>query len=314
MHLRSRPLLWLSLGVALGLLLSDPAPDASIQDQPPPKPETFLPRDTARMYPRPKAEIWRTVLVWLKAQKIATDKVDQDLQLVVTKPIVVTRKTFGFDAIAIDPSLVFAQTRVYIFVSPFIEPARVYVASTADGRVTDEPREDPLSFNRLSYYQPVIGEWVLKQISAQVGTEGEAIPTAWAPRRALARTLAPNPGDPCLSEEFAAMVRGKRWRPEDLVDPKKRFELQPVYPTDLIAQRRTGLLELDAVVNEDGLTRVNRVMPGDPLPSAFVTAARGAVSFWRYQPAIIGACPIECGLTIYVNFKLRTGTSAHGPS
>jgi protein TonB len=61
-----------------------------------------------------------------------------------------------------------------------------------------------------------------------------------------------------------------------------------------------GVVELDAIINRQGLIREVKVLSGDPLLTA---SAVKAVEQWRYRPTLLNGVPVEVIIRIEINFK-----------
>lgn len=88
----------------------------------------------------------------------------------------------------------------------------------------------------------------------------------------------------------------------DVREPKKIFDVVPVYPALARAGRIEGIVILDAVINVRGEVERLRVLRSMPLLDA---AAVDAVQRWRYTPTLLNGVPVPVLLTITVRFTLR---------
>jgi protein TonB len=84
-------------------------------------------------------------------------------------------------------------------------------------------------------------------------------------------------------------------------EPKKVFDVQPVYPPIAIAARKAGTVILEAVIDESGAVARLRVLKSEPLLDE---AALSAVRRWRYTPTLLNNAPIPILMTITVRFTL----------
>jgi TonB family protein len=71
------------------------------------------------------------------------------------------------------------------------------------------------------------------------------------------------------------------WLASDQAQRRLRNRIEPQYPADALAARRSGDVALEILVAEDGSVALIRTLSGDPLLAA---AAAAAVRQWRYEP------------------------------
>lgn len=126
---------------------------------------TVFPSWMARMYLRPNAVVWNAVQSVLKNSKLRTARVDNRRQFVTTQSVDLDPGRFGFGVEVLRPrpnvgldvvsqGMGFARAQLLILVSPFVEPARVYVGSIVDAR-------NATQYFRL-YGVPEVGMWFLR--------------------------------------------------------------------------------------------------------------------------------------------------------
>ncbi len=84
--------------------------------------------------------------------------------------------------------------------------------------------------------------------------------------------------------------------------PRLLRRIDPNYPEKLRADKKGGLVILQAVINEQGaVTQPAIVRHSDP---EFESAALEAVRQWRYEPATLAGKPVRVYLTITVTFQV----------
>ena len=76
----------------------------------------------------------------------------------------------------------------------------------------------------------------------------------------------------------------------------------PVYPTIARAQRISGEVKIDALVEANGSVSSMKIVAGPPL---LQQAAMDALRHWRYQPAQLDGKAVPMHLTVTVQFKLQ---------
>jgi periplasmic protein TonB len=86
------------------------------------------------------------------------------------------------------------------------------------------------------------------------------------------------------------------------VDPAMLIHrVEPIYPTLMRQIRRTGRVELRAVIATDGSIQSLRVVSGDP---GFYQSALDAVGQWRYRPTVLNGNPVEVDTFITVIYSM----------
>lgn len=76
--------------------------------------------------------------------------------------------------------------------------------------------------------------------------------------------------------------------------------VQPIYPKMAAVRGDSGVVTVEATVNEQGKVVAARAVDG---PASLRTAAAEAVSAWRYQPATLNGKPIVVHVTVKLMFK-----------
>jgi len=95
----------------------------------------------------------------------------------------------------------------------------------------------------------------------------------------------------------------KRRIHETQIDPALLVRrVEPVYPTLAHQIRKSGKVELHAVIATDGSVQSLEVVSGDPL---FVSSAIDAVRQWRYRPTYLNGQPVEIDTYITVIYTLQ---------
>jgi protein TonB len=78
--------------------------------------------------------------------------------------------------------------------------------------------------------------------------------------------------------------------------------VEPEYPGVAVSAKVSGMVILEATVNESGAVTDLRVLRSIPLLDK---AAVKAVSQWRYQPLMLNGMPVPFIVTVTVTFSLR---------
>jgi protein TonB len=89
---------------------------------------------------------------------------------------------------------------------------------------------------------------------------------------------------------------------EPLIQAAIVNRVEPRYPALARQMRRSGHVELHAIIATDGSIQSLAVISGDPL---FYASALDAVRQWRYRPTILNGLPVEVDTTISVTYRLQ---------
>jgi len=110
----------------------------------------------------------------------------------------------------------------------------------------------------------------------------------------------------------------KRNQPEPPVEPPRqkkriyeahinpallRYRVEPVFPPLARQIRKSGKVELHAVIANDGTIQSLEVIRGDAM---FLESAIAAVSQWRYEPTLLNGQPVEVDTFITVIYTLNS--------
>jgi TonB family protein len=86
------------------------------------------------------------------------------------------------------------------------------------------------------------------------------------------------------------------------IDPALLTErVEPIYPALARQTRRSGHVELHAIISEDGRIELLEMVSGDVL---FEQSAMDAVRRWRYRPTILNGRPVKVDTYITVNYVM----------
>lgn len=85
-------------------------------------------------------------------------------------------------------------------------------------------------------------------------------------------------------------------------EAKLSRKVTPVYPPIAKQARIQGVVQLEAIIAEDGSIQNLRVVSGHPL---LAQSALNAVSQWHYEPTLLNNEPVEVVTIINVVFKLN---------
>jgi len=88
----------------------------------------------------------------------------------------------------------------------------------------------------------------------------------------------------------------------DVKPPRKIVDVAPVYPELARTARVSGIVILEATIDEEGNVRDARVLRSIPLLDR---AAVDAVRQWRFTPTLLNGQAIPIVMTVTVNFRLE---------
>ena len=204
---------------------------------------------------------------------------------------------------------------VVVDVTPLTAPGgpKPQIRTGPDGRfeVKDLPAgEYEVASTRRGFKKHLIrvvlkaGAPVELAIAMQIGTLSETINVvsdrnakpavpAPAPRRATPRAAEQVSADPCANSPVGGC----------LTPPLKLVDVKPFYPPQLAASGAAATVVVKAVLGVDG--RLKDVEPESGPDAAFVTAVLDAVRQWEFTSVRLNGVPLECQVTVTVNFSVK---------
>jgi TonB family protein len=270
--------LWLSS--AAGAQASDPGPGGG-------------PASEARLFGLRSHAAWQRVEVRLKELGLSAAKVDRANQVAITNWRGVDAKGMGWLRLPPLPkSYVADQVRFEVFVSPFVEPARVYVGSMMEVK-------DVLSGSgaRATAYNLVeLNRALMTELTTALEGEGVPIPRQIEQRRQLALSALGDEADDCLRQ--ASHQKGGKITPPSKV-PVSKFDV--IYPAGALEQRKAGTVRVMFILLEDGAVTDVRLQD-PPLGDPFEASAMGAASLLVYSPGRLHGCPVPVNMTYTVRY------------
>ena len=78
--------------------------------------------------------------------------------------------------------------------------------------------------------------------------------------------------------------------------------MRPLYPPEALDARVSGLVVLEAVIDQQGNVRSVQVLKSVPMLDQ---AAIDAVKGWRYEPTLLNGVPVPVIMTVTVTFNLH---------
>ncbi|HEY6989730.1 MAG TPA: energy transducer TonB [Bryobacteraceae bacterium] len=123
---------------------------------------------------------------------------------------------------------------------------------------------------------------------------GDNIPGAAGPLNIIDNRQPPPPVEP--SRQQTRRVHITHVEPAMLTN-----RVEPIYPPLMQQIRRSGRVELRAIIATDGTIQSLQVVSGDP---GFYQSALAAVAQWRYKPTYLNGQPVEVETNISVIYNL----------
>jgi len=226
---------------------------------------------------------WDRIRSALADQRIKTRVLEKDTQVIITRPLrTLDQNTSWLAAPDVPSGYLFESAEIHLFVSPFVEPARVYVGSVSTFKVLLNAGSATL------YNDPAVNASVMAWVTRTLGTEAQPVPTTRSAGESGAPTCVPSGSDP------------------KKIVPPKRIEstrLEVLYPRNAVADRQAGSVVVKMAIREDGSTGALQ-LDGTPPEHSMGVSALGAASLLRYHPTLFGGCRVTAHMTYTVNFRL----------
>ena len=91
---------------------------------------------TGAQFPLESAKAWGLIQSALADQRIRTRVKEKEVQVIITRPLrALDQNTSWLAPPAMPSGYLFESAEIHFFVSPFVEPARVYVGSVSTFKV-----------------------------------------------------------------------------------------------------------------------------------------------------------------------------------
>jgi TonB family protein len=252
------------------------------------------PTSEGRLFALRSRVAWQRVETRLKELGLSSEKVDRANQVAITNWRDVHTKGMDWLRVPPLPELYVAErVRFEVFVSPFAEPARVYVGSVMEATVVSGGSRA----RATTYNLAELNRSLMTEIAAVLGGEGLPIPQESERRRQLALSALGDDADDCLRQ--SSHPKGGK-----ITSPRKVAvsEFEVLYPAGALGQRKEGTVKVMFSVHEDGgVTGVRLVDP--PLGDPFEASAMGATSLLIYSPSRLDGCPVPSVMTYTVRYR-----------
>jgi TonB family protein len=97
-----------------------------------------------------------------------------------------------------------------------------------------------------------------------------------------------------------------------VVNPTVLYEAKPVYTQDALRAKIQGVVEVEAVIDEQGLVKEVRVHKSLDRMFGLDEAALAAARGWRFRPATLGGKTVPFRVIIALEFRLQPGDFERG--
>ena len=244
-----------------------------------------LPYSNARAYKQSSETVWETVQDLADAWGLKAAINDESSQILVSEwkrfsdfdgsPFFQSVPTLSLDGTQLVPS----EFQLHVFVSPFVEPARVHVAAV----LRTEREQDHYVHHGVGF----AANDFFRELEARLGATGVTIPVAGS-----------SGSNPCLA---ARGIASPTIGTVDLTSVRRLADVEVHHP----AVQSEALVQLDVTIGFDGSVVASRVVSvngADDESEVFAQAAENIVALWRYRPAERDNCPVSVVATVAMSF------------
>ena len=247
----------------------------------------------ARIYARTSREVWATALRVASDLHLSLDR-DPEHQLLATwwQPFLPSPGQ-GLKILPLGEYPRAEKLQLHLFVSPFAEPARLYV----DAIVMTGLYQGAKHVN-LRYAAEDVSAWFFARLEDRLGERGRPIPTDWAARLLLGQELtAAAPCQPPSDSKGA-------WT-EPVQPPRPISRPQPYYASVDLEKGREAVINVEVSLGEDGAVHAVHTPPPSGAEGIMAEQAAKAAMLWRFEPARAARCAVPSIVTVPVRFKTR---------
>ena len=244
-----------------------------------------LPYSKARAYRQSSQMVWETVREVADAWGLKAETQDGSSRILVSEwkrfsdfdgsPFLQSLPTLSVDGAQLIP----VEFQLHVFVSPFVEPARVHVATVL---------RTELDQNQYVHHGVAFpANEFFRELEAQLGATGVTIPVA-----------SPSESNPCLA---ARGIASETTGAIDLTPVRGLADVEVYHP----AVQAEALVLLEVTIGFDGSVVASRVVSvngADDHSEVFAQAAENIASLWRYRPAERDNCPVSVVATVAMSF------------
>jgi hypothetical protein len=255
------------------------------------------PRSEGRLFDMSSKDAWRRVQDRLKELGLAVEKADGKNRLLLTR-----WAHFGDSRLQwlARPKLrgeyAAEQVRFEVFVSPFVEPARLYVGSVTQLRLMTGRVSKAILYN-----DPTVNTALLRQLAQALGQDGFPIPASQEERQKLAASMLKGKPDECARRIESCRVSSSRLdKPEKLA----LSEFEVVFPEQAARERVEAPVVVQLDVSEDGAVVGGQVL-GSRRGHQLEVSAAGATSLLVFSPLRLCGCPAPHTTVYTIDYRLR---------
>jgi len=250
--------------------------------------EGTLTYERARAYSLPSKKVLDVFEALAGERKIAFSQHDRDRGIFVSKWIPIGEKRFpGLDS---PDEIIPIRVRYHVFIPQGIEPARVYINSELEARRRNGQKK------MLLYNAGGLEHWLFTELEKVLAESGRALPRDPASRTELFETMVPGSTSGCSQTELLVAGIGNVSNPVLI----EEFKVYPIFPAG--ARDRSARVALQSIVYEDGSVGDPVVIQSNEANPDFDTTSKHTTSFWRYEPARRGDCPVATSWFVIVEY------------
>jgi hypothetical protein len=227
-----------AISIAAIPLLTSPAPHAQA-----PAARSAWPHNEGRLFDVPSKQAWDRVQDRLKDLGLHADKEDGENQLLLTEWGDFHRLRW-LSKPKMPQEYAPERVRFEVFVSPYVEPARLYVGSVSQVRqVTGR------GLQAILYNDPTVNAALVAELAKALGHEGFGIPSSREERQKLVASVRKGRPDECaLQVDVCKVSPGKVEKPQML--PLSQFQV--LFPESAARERVEAPVVVQLYVSEDG--------------------------------------------------------------
>ncbi len=267
---------------------------ATAEDGPPAAPSVPWSRMEGRMLKLPSAEVWGRVRAAIDGLGLEAEQVAPELQVLRTRWYRPGHKKRPWlEPPTLPPGYERPRVQFLVYVSPFVEPARLYVGSALE-------LERSHSGKALAYNVRQVNLTLMTKLEEALGQQGFNIPADRDKRAELQLALREGRFD-CTTDLPPGDVDD-----DDITHPRKikvsEYRIQ--FTNAAMKAHEGGEVRLKLIVTEDG-TVAGLEAGGEPIGFDLEKAAAGPLSLLLYTPSRIKGCPVPTTITYTIDFKLH---------
>ena len=255
------------------------------------------PHNEGRLFDMSSGDAWRRVQERLKELGLEAEETDGKNRLLVTRPVYFGDPRFEWlPRPRLSRQYASVRTRFEVFVSPFVEPARLYVGSVTELRQLTAKVTPAVLYN-----DPTVNTALLRQLAKAFAQDGFPIPASREERQKLAASMLKGQPDECSRRMQSCHVSSSELdKPEKLA----LSEFEVVFPEQAARERVEAAVVVQLDVSEDGAVFGGQVL-GSQRGHQLEVSAAGATSLLVFSPLRRCGCPAP-NMTVYtIDYRLH---------